>query len=537
MHRTVLIHTHRDLSRYTLLVGKPPFQTKDVKDIYRCVFDSKHRSRWMLLLTQYVHRNIKDNNYDFPSNLELSVEAVDLVRSILTPVPTARPTLLEILAHDFFTTGPFPPHITPPASREGQGPEGQGPEDWSLMSIRSAHRNFEAVKRRAGITYEMEDEAHALRDLAATASSASNATIVPQQQTSASMKPRRSVPLEPVQEEAAPPASQRASARPTATDRADVRQQAVQEVEDEDAAVVAKGGMEREVKKALAPESPISDLLRSARKPLMVSPRTTASKTSKSAGASLEDHNAGSLEPRDVLQRRMVSEARSSSRRSTKPSSGSELPVEREAGRTGTSGGRENEAPSNAAATTMTSRHRRSAMTAVSAMKAPSAEAVTKGSTTKAEPISSELHFHIYPRSRADLSGCSRQLASLLENCTMPRGGSSTKHLRSQPRTTSSHSRNHSMLQHRGCSLRPGLITRTNTAPRIRSRTAPQDCTSMTARPWSSHPTSGISITFRIAKATCILVGITAWRAERIRKNLNARRTCSSTLTITWPRP
>lgn len=51
---------------FTLLVGKPPFQTKDVKAIYK---------------------RIKDNNYEFPTDLTLSDEAVDLITSLLHTRP------------------------------------------------------------------------------------------------------------------------------------------------------------------------------------------------------------------------------------------------------------------------------------------------------------------------------------------------------------------------------------------------------------------------------------------------------------------
>ena len=54
------------MNRYTLLVGKPPFQTKDVKNIYK---------------------KIKENNYEFPAELELSTESVDLISKILTTKP------------------------------------------------------------------------------------------------------------------------------------------------------------------------------------------------------------------------------------------------------------------------------------------------------------------------------------------------------------------------------------------------------------------------------------------------------------------
>ncbi|TIB01567.1 hypothetical protein E3P96_02363 [Wallemia ichthyophaga] len=74
---------------YTLLVGKPPFQTKDVKEIYK---------------------RIKDNLYEFPVDDPIPTEAEDLISCILTPDPNDRPTLHEILDHPFFS-GITPPSI------------------------------------------------------------------------------------------------------------------------------------------------------------------------------------------------------------------------------------------------------------------------------------------------------------------------------------------------------------------------------------------------------------------------------------------
>lgn len=51
---------------YTLLIGKPPFQTKDVKNIYR---------------------KIRDNAYQFPEDVTITPEATDLISSILTTKP------------------------------------------------------------------------------------------------------------------------------------------------------------------------------------------------------------------------------------------------------------------------------------------------------------------------------------------------------------------------------------------------------------------------------------------------------------------
>jgi polo-like kinase 1 len=63
---------------YTLLVGIPPFQKSNIKEIYE---------------------NIKHNSFTLPSNL--TSEAADLISKVLTTNPLERLTLEEILNHPF----------------------------------------------------------------------------------------------------------------------------------------------------------------------------------------------------------------------------------------------------------------------------------------------------------------------------------------------------------------------------------------------------------------------------------------------------
>ncbi|EIW78238.1 Pkinase-domain-containing protein [Coniophora puteana RWD-64-598 SS2] len=75
---------------YTLIIGRPPFQTKEVKDIYT---------------------RIRDNEYEFPSEKYISGEAKSIITRILTPDPSQRPTLLEIIASPFIEQGIIPGFI------------------------------------------------------------------------------------------------------------------------------------------------------------------------------------------------------------------------------------------------------------------------------------------------------------------------------------------------------------------------------------------------------------------------------------------
>ncbi|GAA5928413.1 hypothetical protein JCM10213_005729 [Rhodosporidiobolus nylandii] len=221
---------------YTLLIGRPPFQTKDVKNIYR---------------------KIRDNAYTFPSDHSLSPEAIDLISWILRPIPTERPTLGDILAHPWFVTGPFPSRISPRATDPQRAKELM--EEWRYMTKRQARENFRRVKRRAGIV-EIEEEPP---------------VVVPQQQQQMQPPtPGRQLVSQALPAVAEAPEEEmedlRLDDRPGEERRRPTRM--VKREEERD----AKGRVEKEVRAATAPESPISELLRSARKPLMVSPSSRA---------------------------------------------------------------------------------------------------------------------------------------------------------------------------------------------------------------------------------------------------------------------
>lgn len=70
------------LFRYTLLVGKPPFETQTLKDTYM---------------------RIKRNEYHIPSRI--GPLARSLIQRLLQGDPTRRPNVDVILADDFMTMG------------------------------------------------------------------------------------------------------------------------------------------------------------------------------------------------------------------------------------------------------------------------------------------------------------------------------------------------------------------------------------------------------------------------------------------------
>ena len=77
---------------YTMLVGRPPYESKDVKATYK---------------------RILANDFTFPDHVHLSGAAVDLIKQMLVTNPAQRPSLRHIQDHPFFTRGG---HHSPPTS-------------------------------------------------------------------------------------------------------------------------------------------------------------------------------------------------------------------------------------------------------------------------------------------------------------------------------------------------------------------------------------------------------------------------------------
>ncbi|TFY80501.1 hypothetical protein EWM64_g3515 [Hericium alpestre] len=181
---------------YTLVVGRPPFQTKDVKTIYK---------------------RIRDNQYEFPSDKEVSLEARELIQEILTPDPQQRPSLFDIIDHAFFTQGTVPAYI--PSSARDTVP------DFRHISRVVSQANLARLRK-----YALLDE---------------------DQPTSIS------VPSAP----APAPSTAATGARTKSNVSSNMSSSLAQQ--------------EKEFQKAVQPGSPISALLSSARQPLMVAPNNT----------------------------------------------------------------------------------------------------------------------------------------------------------------------------------------------------------------------------------------------------------------------
>lgn len=73
---------------YTMLIGRPPFETSSVKSTYK---------------------RIRANSYEFPDTIPISSAAQHLISSILHRDPHARPTLDQMAKHNFFSRVAIPP--------------------------------------------------------------------------------------------------------------------------------------------------------------------------------------------------------------------------------------------------------------------------------------------------------------------------------------------------------------------------------------------------------------------------------------------
>nr|CAD7601909.1 unnamed protein product [Timema genevievae] len=71
-------------SLYTLLIGKPPFETSSLKETYN---------------------RIKKCDYFIPSSVKLSAPALKMITNTLQTDPRMRPTIEQLLNYDFFTSG------------------------------------------------------------------------------------------------------------------------------------------------------------------------------------------------------------------------------------------------------------------------------------------------------------------------------------------------------------------------------------------------------------------------------------------------
>ncbi|MBW0485454.1 hypothetical protein O181_025169 [Austropuccinia psidii MF-1] len=259
---------------YALLIGKPPFQTKDVNQIYR---------------------NIKANAYSFPSPSLISASATSLISLILNQNPDERPSLGVIVSHPWFSDGPFPFMI--PMSALDVCP------DFSRLSKLQSDRFRNDYIRKLGLDSVLQEEAIALanltrqqlaldsvveeNDLKPPASHPTQKNhklngiaeeeedegmrVVSKKMSKATLKSNELETLSKGKRALA--ASANRSERPHQQKRVISSGSVGVPLSDPIKASKERRRVEREVQSAVNPGSPISELLKSARKPLYVSPR------------------------------------------------------------------------------------------------------------------------------------------------------------------------------------------------------------------------------------------------------------------------
>jgi serine/threonine protein kinase len=109
---------------FTCLVGKPPYEAKDVKATYK---------------------RILANEYSFPIDIPISDDAKDLIFCMLQSQPSDRPTLKEIAYHPFFTANPI--LVALPSNATHVAPEADIMD--TASSVGSCHSSMKSASRPA----------------------------------------------------------------------------------------------------------------------------------------------------------------------------------------------------------------------------------------------------------------------------------------------------------------------------------------------------------------------------------------------------
>ena len=107
---------------YTCMCGRPPYEAKDVKATYQ---------------------RILANEYSFPSDVNISASAKDIIRSMLQSKPSDRPSLDEIAVHPFFTQQAIPRSI--PTTATHVAPLWEANEYGELVSVSTKNPKLESA--------------------------------------------------------------------------------------------------------------------------------------------------------------------------------------------------------------------------------------------------------------------------------------------------------------------------------------------------------------------------------------------------------
>ena len=95
----------------------------------------------VIIRSHSTSRRIRDNEYEFPNDSSISTHVQELVQQILTPDPSKRPTLHEIVDHLFFTEGTVPSRL--PSTAHDSVP------DFSQISRSASKTNLANLRAKA----------------------------------------------------------------------------------------------------------------------------------------------------------------------------------------------------------------------------------------------------------------------------------------------------------------------------------------------------------------------------------------------------
>jgi serine/threonine protein kinase len=155
---------------FTCLMGKPPYEAKDVKATYQ---------------------RILANEYKFPTDIPISNDAKDLIFCMLQSLPSDRPTLKEIAYHPFFTANHTPAAL--PSNATHVAPETNVMD--STRSFGSGHSSMKCAPRPAFPKSTSQRRPFGARDVNVHAHKGNDLAenLIPQVSVAAELKPKISV--------------------------------------------------------------------------------------------------------------------------------------------------------------------------------------------------------------------------------------------------------------------------------------------------------------------------------------------------------
>lgn len=124
-----------------MIIGKPPFETNDVKTTYK---------------------RIKANVYTFPEGVAITEHAKALIRRILHTVPEARPSLDEILQHPFFTDNYTPTSLPNSALQTAPSPQKAFRSSPSLSAPQAKSPSRAPLSERTNTQMNINNQVHQL---------------------------------------------------------------------------------------------------------------------------------------------------------------------------------------------------------------------------------------------------------------------------------------------------------------------------------------------------------------------------------------